>query len=82
MQLSDKVTLVFADKDTYLRVPIEGPHGRGGLFIHVQCDPSCILQRAEVEVHETTTLDPEAYEGKRLLIYDFKKHGPRKLKNE
>lgn len=80
MQLSDKVTLVFPDKDTYLRVPVEGPKGNGSLFLHVQCDPSCVIRRAEVEVNETEALAPEKYKEKRLLIYDFQKHGPRESK--
>jgi len=64
------------DNNSYLRVPIEGPKGNGSLFLHIICDPSCFVQRAEVEVDETTALSPEKYREKRLLIYDFQKHGP------
>ena len=63
-----------------MRVPIGGPKGNGGLFLHVQCDPSCVIQRAEVEVNKTTALANEKYKDKRLLIYDFQKHGPRESK--
>lgn len=27
-------------------------------------------------IDETSALSPEKYEGKRLLIYDYDKHGP------
>lgn len=64
------------DKDTYLRVPVHGQKGNGSLFLHIICDPSCVLQRAEMGIDETSALSPEKYEGKRLLIYDYDKHGP------
>ena len=70
------------DKDTYLKVPFEGPKGKGSLYFHVNCDDGnffskgCILQRAECEVRETSAMSEDQYVAKRLLIYDIKKHGP------
>ena len=60
-----------------MRVPVEGPNGHGSLFVHVLCDPSCVTQRVELEVDETTVLSPQEYKNKRLLIFDLQKHGPR-----
>ena len=59
-----------------MRVPVEGPNGKGSIFIQIECDPTCTLQRVEVEAEETTSLSPETYIGKRLLVYDIQKHGP------
>jgi len=70
-------------KDTYLRVPLEGPKGKGSLFLHVNCEDGnfyskdgCVLRRAECDVHETSELSEDKYKEKRLLIYDLNKHGP------
>ena len=68
----------FQDKSLHLRVPLGGPKGNGSLFFHALCDPTCVIQRLELEVDETTALSPEKYRNKRLLVYDFQKHGPRK----
>ena len=70
----------FEDENTHIKIPLEGPIGNGSLFVHVRCDPSCVVRRAEVEVKETTVLPPEKYKEKRLLIYDYQKHGPRDAK--
>ena len=62
----------------HLRIPILGEKGKGSLFFHAiqESNSAYALQRLELEVHETSTLSPEKYQNKRLLIYDVQRHGP------
>ena len=64
-------------------MPLEGPKGKGSLFLHVNCEDGnfyskdgCVLRRAECDVLETSALSEDKYKEKRLLIYDLNKHGP------
>jgi len=67
--------------NTYLRIPMSGPKGRGSLFFHAQCANAesrpneCFIQRLEFEVIDTQSLQPEEYRDRRLLVYDVQKHG-------
>ena len=40
----------------------------GKYFIQTICDPNCRLRRAELEVVETSKLEPEKFLGKRLVV--------------
>jgi len=70
------------DKANYLKIVIEGPKGRGNLYIHVDCEDrnfftseNCVLKRAECQVQESSVMSEDQYKDKRLLVYDLKKHG-------
>jgi len=64
--------------NTYMRIPLHGPKGSGFMYSHFECtEPSeCRVSRLELEVTKSTALDEEQYRDRRLLIYDFDKHGP------
>jgi hypothetical protein len=57
-----------AGKFRQICVPVGGPTGTGKYFIQIICDPDCRLKRAELEVVETSKLEPEKFLGKRLVV--------------
>jgi hypothetical protein len=60
--------------DRQICVPVGGPNGIGKYFIRATCDPECRLTRADLEVLQTSKLEPEQFSGKLLSIV---RDGPR-----
>ena len=59
---------VFQGKLRQICIPVGGPTGTGKYYIQAICDPECRLSRAELELVQTSKLEPEKFLGKRLVV--------------
>ena len=62
-------------------MPVHGPEGRGHLCLSATKEELAPhreweLQRADLEVDETTLSVPGGFRGKKLVLFDVEKNGP------